>query len=100
MNAIKATWKHGQLIPCEAVDWPEGCDVLVEPILSPPLRIGMDESEWGDDPQSIADWIAWSASLEPLELTPEEEAAMARFDAEQSRFNIEAVRRQMARPQP
>jgi hypothetical protein len=73
--------------------------VLVEPVVSSSERIGMDESEWRDDPQSVADWIAWMNSLEPLEFTPEEEAAMARFDAEQARFNIEAVRQEMARSQ-
>src|SRR5262245_35201922 len=26
MNAIKATWKNGQIVPAEPVDWPEGSD--------------------------------------------------------------------------
>ena len=100
MNAIKATWKDGQIVFNDRVDWPEGCEVLVEPVFPPCDRIGIDEAEWREDAGSLADWEAWIAMLEPLEYTPEEEAALARFDLEASRFNVEAVRRQMAGPLP
>ena len=94
MNAIKAIWTNGQIVPTEPVDWPEGSELLVEPVL-PSEKIGLDESEWRDDPQSIADWIAWVDTIEPLVLSDAERAEMDRYRAEHRRFNIEAVRKQM-----
>jgi hypothetical protein len=94
MNAIKATWTNGQIVPAEPVDWPEGSQLLVEPV-APSEKIGMDESEWQDDAKSIADWIAWVDTVEPLQLSDEERAEMERYRAEQKQFNIEAVRKQM-----
>jgi hypothetical protein len=68
----------------------------------PPLeKIGIDESEWRDDLASLSDWDAWIKTIEPLEFTPEEQAAFARFDEAMRHYNIEAVRRQMEeRPLP
>lgn len=100
MNAIKATWKDGRIVIDDAVDWPEGCEVLIEPVLPQSDRIGIDESEWRDDVGSLSDWDAWIAQLEPLEFTPDEESSLTEFEREMSHFNIEAVRRQMAGPQP
>ena len=62
MNAIKATWTDGRIVPAEPVDWPEGSELLVEP-LAPSEKIGLDESEWKDDPRSVADWIAWTGVM-------------------------------------
>ena len=47
MNAIRATWTNGQIVPSEPVDWPEGCTLFVEPL---PLaeqteQIGMTEEK-------------------------------------------------------
>lgn len=95
MNAIMATWKGGQIVPREPVNWPEGCDLVVEPLPAMSAKIGLDESEWRDDASSRADWDAWIQTIEPFEFTAEEEANIARFDAEMRRYNIEAVRRQM-----
>ena len=64
MHAIKATWTNGQILPAEPVDWPEGSALLVEP--APTERIGLDESEWRDDPESIAAWIAAVENIQPL----------------------------------
>jgi hypothetical protein len=94
VNAIKATWINGQILPAEPVDWPEGSELLVEPLASPE-KIGLDEAEWRDDAQSIADWVAWVDTIEPLLLSDEERAEMERYRAEQRRFNVEAVRQQM-----
>jgi len=63
--------------------------------MAPPERVGIDESEWRDDPVSLANWEAWINTIEPLEFTPDEAARMAEFDAQMRQFNIEAVRRQM-----
>ncbi len=95
MNAIRGTVHHGRIDLQAPEDWPEGCAVLIEPLTTSSEKIGLDESEWSDDPASLADWDAWLKTIEPLELTPEEEANMARFDEAMRRYNIDAVRRQM-----
>ncbi len=95
MNAIKATWTGGRIVPAEPVDWPEGCEVVVEPLPAPASKIGLDESEWRDDFANRADWDAWIRTIEPLEFTAEEEERFARFEAQMRSYNIEAVRRQM-----
>jgi hypothetical protein len=78
MNAVKATWTNGKIVPAEPVDWPEGSELLVEPV-SARETIGLDESRWRDDPQSIAAWIAWVDTIEPLLLSDEERADMERY---------------------
>lgn len=96
MNAIKATWKNGRIVPAEPVDWPEGSELLVEPIMANHEKIGLTEEEWRDDPEAIAEWEVWVRNIEPLEYTDEERAEMARYNEQFRRYNIEAVRRQMA----
>jgi hypothetical protein len=94
MNAIKATWTNGQILPTEPVNWPEGSELLVEP-LEPSEKMGLDESEWRDGPEAIAEWIAWVDTIEPLVLGDAERVEMDRYREEHRRFNIEAVRKQM-----
>jgi hypothetical protein len=95
VNAIKAIVKGGRLELQAPPDWPDGTEVLIEPTGAPAEKIGLDESEWRDDPASLADWEAWIETVEPLEFTPEEAAGMAEFDERMRRHNVEAVRRQM-----
>jgi hypothetical protein len=73
MNAIKGTFKNGEIVLNEPANWPEGTQVLVEPVPRPEVN-GMTEAEQGDDPESLARWLRWYDSLEPLLMTPEEEA--------------------------
>jgi hypothetical protein len=96
MKSIHAVWKNGQIVPTQPVDWPEGTALAVEPLE------GLVEAEsqgdlLGDDDASIARWLAWFDTLEPLDFTPEEEAAWQaarreRRDLEKSRFNERAER--------
>jgi hypothetical protein len=95
MDAIKGTVQNGRIDLNVPSDWPEGCAVLIEPVSLNGEKIGLAESEWRDDPASLADWDAWLKTIEPLEFTPEEIAAFARFDEEMRRYNLDAVRRQM-----
>ena len=95
MHSVKARWKSGQIILDQPVDWPDDCEVLVELIAVPSEKIGIDDADWTDSPDSLADWDAWIRSVEPLDYTLEEDASWARFNEEMRRFNIEAVRRQM-----
>jgi len=41
MNAVKATWTNGRILPGEPVDWPDGSELVVEPVGS---KIGLDEA--------------------------------------------------------
>jgi hypothetical protein len=95
MTAVKGVVKNGRVEIAAPADWPEGCPVVIEPLPDVREKVGIDESEWRDDPASLADWEAWLKTIEPLEFTPEEEAAHARFDEEMRRYNLDAVRRQM-----
>jgi hypothetical protein len=95
MDAIRSVVKNGRIELATPPDWPEGCEVLIEPFAARPERIGLGESEWRDDPASLADWDAWLQSIEPLDFTAEEQAAFAEFDEKMRRFNIDAVRREM-----
>lgn len=94
MNAIRATWINGQIVPSEPVDWPEGSELLVEPVPAEE-KIGMDESEWKDDPESIAAWIAAVDKIEPMIWAEGEREEYERYREECRQFNIEAVRKQM-----
>jgi predicted DNA-binding antitoxin AbrB/MazE fold protein len=94
MNAIKAIWTNGQIVPTEPVNWPEGSQLRVEPEPKSE-KIGLTEDEWRDEPEAIAEWVAWVDTIEPLIMTDEERADLERYREEHRRFNIEAVRRQM-----
>jgi hypothetical protein len=95
MNAIRATVMHGRLELRVPLDWPGGTEVLIEPTTAPPQKIGIDESEWRDDPESLADWEAWIKTIEPFEFTPDEARRIADFDEQMRGCNVDAVRRQM-----
>lgn len=95
MDAIRSILRGGRLDFQAPPDWPEGTEVLIEPAAPATERIGIDESDWRDDPVALADWEAWIQTIEPLESTPEEAAGMAEFDERMRRYNVEAVRRQM-----
>lgn len=88
-------------------DWPttpEGIAALVKRMSEPlelsesPLRVGIDESEWRDDSEALADWEVWIKQIKPPDLTPEEKAVITRFDEQMRTFNLEAVRRQLNLP--
>jgi hypothetical protein len=94
VDAIKATVRQGRLELEASPDWPDGTEVLIEPT-APSEKIGIDESEWRDDPDSLADWAAWIQTIEPLEFTPGEARKIVEFDEQMRQYNLEVVRRQM-----
>jgi hypothetical protein len=94
MNTITGTLRGGRIVPDAPVDWPDGTKVEINRATRAD-KIGIDESEWRDDAEALADWKHWIETFEPLEFTPEEEAEMKAFAAKMREFNIEAVRRQM-----
>jgi hypothetical protein len=96
MKAIQAIWKNGQIIPTQPVDWPEGTTLAVEPVEGSELP-DAEGDLLGEDSESVARWLRWLDSLDPLEFTPDEEAALQkarteRRDWEKSRFDQRAER--------
>ena len=96
MKEIHAVWKNGNIVPTQPVDWPEGTALAVEPI-EESLVTDPEGDLLGDDPASIARWLAWFDSLEPFSFTPAEEATWEaarreRRDWEKSRFDERAER--------
>src|SRR5437763_12382817 len=75
MNAIKATVKSGRLEVQVPPDWPDGTEVILQPV-SRDNGVGIREEDWPDTPEAIADWLKWYDSLEPLIFTDEERAAL------------------------
>ncbi len=96
MNALKATVRNRRIEVTAPDELPDGTEVWIELTPVGPAQVGIDESEWRDDPASLADWEAWIKTIEPLEYTPEEVARMAEFDQRMRDYNLDAVRRQMA----
>ena len=94
MNAIRATVKSGRLELDAPPEWPDGTQVLIERATSSRV-IGIDESQWSDDPDSLADWDTWIKTIEPLEFTSEERARNDQFDQQTRLYNLNAVARQM-----
>ena len=72
MNAIRATWKEGQVVVEEAVDWPEGCPLEVRPLA---VNDSKNDDVESNDPAVIARWIVEFERISPLEMTAEEAAA-------------------------
>lgn len=95
MNPITGTVEDGRIVLDGRVDWPNGTRVEILPRPEREEKFGLEESEWRDGPEALADWEAWLKAFEPLDLTAEEEAENVRFRLRMKDFNIEAVRRQM-----
>jgi hypothetical protein len=94
MGSIRAV-VHDRCIEVPAPDeLADGTEVLVE-LVPVGEKIGLDESEWRDDPAALADWIAWLDTIEPVAFDGPDS-----FDEEFRRFNLEAVRRQMGGGSP
>ena len=82
MTAIHGHWQDGRVILDQPARWAEGLRLVVCELDETGLRtncdeiVGMTEEQQGDDPQSIARWLAKFDSIPPLEMSADEEAAM------------------------
>ncbi len=86
MDQIFGTYHDGRVVLDSAVDWPEGTRVA---ILAPAAPEGPDS------PEARAEWLARLDAIEPLELTPEDEAEIAAARAAVREASLQAVKRQM-----
>jgi hypothetical protein len=100
MTAARVTVRNRRIELDAPEEMPDGTELLIEMSLADEDKIGIDESEWKDDPESIREWVEWVKSIEPLEFTPEEQAEADRSNEEFRRFNLEAVRKQMESENP
>jgi hypothetical protein len=75
MIAIKARVLNGRVEAAAPSDWPEGMEVFIEPV-SAGEHVGMREEDWPTTPEGIAEHLKRLSELEPLEITPEEEAEL------------------------
>jgi hypothetical protein len=85
MNAIRSVVKNGRVEVDAPADWPDGTPVRVE--------LGLDDqSEYADErpetPEEVQAWLRWYHSLEPIVMTPEEEAAWEADRKTQKEFDI------------
>ena len=63
MSVISGIYRQGSVKLKDMPDWAD--DVEVQVALKNE-KLGVSEEEQGTDPQSIAEWIAWYKSLEPM----------------------------------
>ncbi len=49
MQSITGTFQGGEIVPDGPVDWPDGTKVEIK-FSAKSQKIGIDESEWRDDP--------------------------------------------------
>lgn len=97
MSAIRGKVTDGKIEIPAPPDWPDGLEVEVRPADE---EFGCTEDEQGDDPESIAAWIARFDARPRLVMSPEEEAAMNEWRQKVKAYNVEAVRRQMEEETP
>ena len=83
MNAIRGTFKNGQVVLDGPADWPEGCRLRIAP---EPAEA--TDSDTPETPEQIEEWLRWYHSLEPLEFTPEEEADLAAWRQKTKEYEI------------
>ena len=99
MTTIRAHWKQGHVVLDEPIDLAEGSRLIVMPVDEANLQ-GMTEDEQADDPDSIARWIAACDAIPPLDMSPEDEAAMMSWQQRMKDHNIEALRTQWLKGEP
>lgn len=88
---IRAKWVNGRVIPEEEIDWPEGTVVYVSRT-RPTEGDATDLAMQDNDPESVAAWLAWYNSLEPLVYAAGEETeieAGRRHVGDYTRQNME-----------
>ena len=88
MSAIRGTVKNRQILAEVPDDWPEGCEVVIEPAAAPAEDV---DEEGPATPEVIAARLALMDQLEPGWLSPEDDAAWraalrAQKEYEKARF--------------
>lgn len=85
MISIHAKWKDGRVIVEEPVDWPDGCELEVRPVVSDCF----DDDAQAKDPAAIARWIAEFQAIPPLQMSAEEETEWQAARSAQRAFEFQ-----------
>jgi hypothetical protein len=93
MNTIQGTVKDGQIVLKEPLSWPDGTPVLVEAVGLNGTPVAPEEENM--DKAAIERQLALMDQIEPLIMTPEEEAEwqaarQAQKEFEKATFNERA----------
>lgn len=83
VNTIHGTFRKGQVVLDGPADWPEGCRLRIAP-----EPVEASDSDPPETPEEIEEWLRWYHTLEPLELTPEEEAELAAWRQKTKEYEI------------
>ncbi len=100
MTAIHGHWQEGRVILDQPARWAEGSRLVVCDLdeagssTNHDEIVGMTEQEQGDDPESIARWLAEFDSIPPLEMSADEEAAMWAWQKQVGDHTTDAMREQ------
>jgi hypothetical protein len=97
VRPILAIWKDGRIVPTRPVDWPEGTNLNVKPIEP---TFGVEEDLQGDDPDSIARWIATFDALPPLQLSEAEEGRWRAARREVAEYTLARMQERAAGERP
>jgi len=84
MNAILGVVKNGRIEVDAPPDWPDGAPVRVELGSNPKAT----DEERPETPEEIEEWLRRFREIEPIEMTPEEEASWAAALKAQKEFDI------------
>ena len=85
MTTLYGTVANGRIELAAPAEWPDGTPVRVDSLSD--HSAGMREEDFRTDPESIAAWNAWLDGLEPLILTPDDEARIQAAREEQRAFD-------------
>ena len=94
MSTIPATYIDGKIVPDTPPDWPNGTRLTIEAAPLLPVRM-MTEEQQGDDPESIARWLAATEAIPVARTSPFDDPAVLAWREKMRQFNIEAVRKHM-----
>lgn len=91
-NEVPGTYREGRVDLDGAVDWPDGSRVSVIPALR---AVGLREAEWADTPENRAVLLARLDAIEPLVVTPHDEARVTEALEASREISIRRVQEQM-----
>jgi len=95
MKVAHGIYENGRVDLNDSVDWPNGAKVIV---VKDRQVIGLNEADWPDTPEGLAELVRRMTEFEPVEFTPEDEAEIAKAREEVRRVTLDAVRKQIGLP--
>ncbi len=98
MSTVRGTFQNGKVVFDTPPGWPEDQEVFVvaptEASVPPPPVTMMTEDEQGDDPESVAGWLAALDAIPITATSPFDDPAVTARRETMRRYNIDAVRTQ------